>query len=119
MNEKAQESRVSKVFGNFCEKTTFSPIDLTFALRFVNFTGYTGQINFPNDALIRSGNRIYVERDILILCFEAKSYFLYNVINITYEAVLVGTLNETTVTINDTAIQFVNNEIPTSGNNQQ
>lgn len=56
LNEKAQEFKVSNFFGNFCEKTTFSPKDLTFAMRFVNFTGYTGQINFPSNVMIRSGN---------------------------------------------------------------
>lgn len=57
LNEKAQGLTESKALDNFCEKKTFSPVDLTFALRFINFTGYTGPISFPNDVMIRSSTK--------------------------------------------------------------
>lgn len=44
---------------DFCKITTFTPKDLAFALRFVNFTGYTGEIYFSDDSLARSGNFSY------------------------------------------------------------
>ncbi len=40
---------------DFCKITTFTPRDLAFAMRFVNFTGYTGPIYFDNDIIVRSG----------------------------------------------------------------
>jgi len=40
---------------DFCALTSFNPEHLAFALRFVNFTGYTGNVSFSQDILLRKG----------------------------------------------------------------
>lgn len=84
---------------DFCSLTEFTPDELSYALRFVNFTGYTGQIDFPNNVLIR----------------KTKSYYLYSVYNISLDATLVGYINQTGITIYNDLISFVNNQVPISG----
>lgn len=41
---------------DFCSLTTFTPTQLSFALRFINFTGYTGEIYFT-DAIMRRASK--------------------------------------------------------------
>lgn len=68
-------------------------------MRFINFTGYTGVINFLKEVLIRA----------------TKSYYLYSVYNTPIDATLVGYINETGTTIYNNLISFINDEIPNSG----
>lgn len=49
------ESRFGKIVVDFCKIDSFSPYELAFAMRFVNYTGYTGPIYFPFDILKRAG----------------------------------------------------------------
>lgn len=84
---------------DFCSITEFSPIQLSYALRFVNFTGYTGPISFPNNILIR----------------KTKPYYLYSVYNNNFDATLVGYINETGTTIYNNLVSFINNQVPVSG----
>jgi hypothetical protein len=69
-------------------------------MRFVNFTGYTGIINFAQEILIRN----------------TKSYYLHSVFNNSFDAKLVGFINITGTTIYNNLISFVNDEVPVSGN---
>lgn len=62
LNEKVDEEVKNELnIGNFCNLTSFQPAVLATALRYVNFTGYTGEIFFSSDALIRSSkNRLHL-----------------------------------------------------------
>lgn len=96
-------NRENRLFTNelpdFCSLTEFTPDELSYAMRFVNFTGYTGQVSFSNYILKR----------------KTKSYYLYSVYNISLEATLVGYINQTGTTIYSNLISFINNQVPISG----
>lgn len=51
---------------NFCALNYFGPEDLAFAMRFINFTGYTGPIYFPQDILRRAGKKQTIRHVYLI-----------------------------------------------------
>ena len=89
------------VVPDFCNITQFTPKDLSYAIRFVNFTGYTGQIWFPQDNLKRA----------------VKSFYVYNPSTDLINAPLVGTLNTSGAYFNDNSLTFVDGEVPKSGIN--
>ena len=98
LNENRGISTLSSTFPDFCSLTQFGPLELSFALRFVNITGYTGIINFPAVGLIRN----------------VEPYYLYSVYNTSFDATLVGYINETGTKIYNDLINFVDGEIPVS-----
>ena len=38
---------------DFCAITTFTPVTITFAMRFIEFVGYTGEISFNYNSITR------------------------------------------------------------------
>lgn len=83
---------------DFCNITNFTPDNLAFAIKFVNFTGYTGQIWFSDG---------YLKRAI-------ESYFLFNPTTDLLSAPMVGILNISGAYINDSALTFVDGVVPCS-----
>lgn len=102
LNEKWQNDIENRTFNvqsiDFCALANFTPSLLAFALRYVNITGYTGQIWFPEKSLVRA----------------IKSYYLYNPTTYLINAPLVGILNVSGAFINDSALKFVEGVVPVS-----
>lgn len=71
---------------------------MSYALRFINFTGYTGQIYFSDEELIRA----------------VKSFYIFNAYNNTVDATLVGYANESGTEIYNDLIKFNGGKIPIS-----
>ena len=44
---------------DFCSLNTITPSTINYAMRLVNITGYTGQIQFPSDSRVRLSKRIF------------------------------------------------------------
>ena len=99
LNENREYSKFKNILPDFCSLTEFSPIELSYAMRFVDFTGYTGPISFSNNVLIR----------------KTKSFYLYSVYNNSLDATLVGYINQTGTTIYNNLINFYNDQVPVSG----
>lgn len=86
---------------DFCTITNFSTMDLAFAIKYVNITGYTGQIWFANNTLTRA----------------IKNFYLFNPTTDVISAQQVGVLNYTGTYINDSLITFINGKVPVSSKN--
>lgn len=58
LREKLQSYELSDLNDvDFCAITKYTPYMLQFAVRHVNITGYTGEINFPEMRSIRTSTR--------------------------------------------------------------
>lgn len=103
LNEKRQMTIDSKKYFDaqaidFCTITSFTPAIISFALKYINITGYTGDIWFPEEGLVRA----------------IKPFYLYNPTDNLIDAPLVGTLDIRGANINDSAINFVDGVAPCS-----
>lgn len=98
---------------DFCALTSFTPKQLSFAMRFVNFTGYTGGISFSNQVLLRECKRMH-DCSILII-FLDKTFYLYSTNTTVFDSVLVGELSSGNSSINASLVFWNGGKIPTSG----
>ena len=89
---------MKSINSDFCKLINFTTQDLAFAIKNVNITGYTGQIWFPRDVLIRA----------------IKSYYLFNPTTSLVNASMVGVLNVSGAYINNSAVTFVEGKVPVS-----
>lgn len=99
MNDKRKISKLTSLLPDFCTITRFGPLELSYAMRFIDFIGYTGAISFSQEVLIR----------------KIKPFYLYSVFNNSLDATLVGYINETGTTIYKNLISFVDDQVPVSG----
>jgi hypothetical protein len=98
---------------DFCALTSFTPKQLSFAMRFVNFTGYTGGISFSNQVLLRECKRMH-DCSILTI-FLDKTFYLYSTNTTVFDSVLVGELSSGNSSINASLVFWNGGKIPTSG----
>lgn len=99
---------------DFCDLTEFTPGIISFALRFVNYTGYTGRISFDPFKLVRrSKKQKFLPGFSHFL--TVKTFYLYNMQGLDY-APLVGNFSIFGSYINTSAVIFPNNnQKPNSG----
>lgn len=120
LNENYQKAEITITNDiNFCEITKFTPQILRFALKFINITGYTGEIYFPEGQSGRArkyslANPTFTKPYL----FVDKNITLYSVHDEELNAVYAGTLTYDSVQIYTSAIQFKNGETPVSGNHE-
>lgn len=88
-----------KIAFDFCKSEDFTTRDLAFALRFINFAGYTGPIFFSNE----------------MLELVEKPSYLYSVNSSLHEPEFVGLFTSEFYRINLSRISFVDDKIPISG----
>lgn len=85
-----------KVPDNFCEIAEFTPATISLVLRFVNFTGYTGEISFDPFTLLRL----------------QKTFYLYDLYNNSFTG--VGKYSINSQELNSSAIIFPDGQEPLS-----
>lgn len=101
LNEKIKEvDEILNIYGtDYCNLEEFTPSDLAFALRFINFTGYTGKIYFTDTILERA----------------VKPQYLYSLNTSLFDATLAGVFTMDYYQINASNIAFIDGKVPISG----
>lgn len=92
---------------DFCTLTEFNAGTISYVLRFVNYTGYTGPISFDPIQLIRLSKNAQLWKNPYFFSI-AKTFYLYNLQGLDY-APLVGQFSIDGVEINSSAVIFPNN----------
>ena len=100
LNEKIQlaTNYINYLHVDYCKLKEFVPFDLAFALRFINFTGYTGQIYFSQTILERA----------------IKPTYMYSVNSSQSSPQLVGFFTKDYYSVNLSGISFIDDQIPVS-----
>lgn len=101
LNEKVKEAgeKFNLVGIDYCSLEEFTPVNLAFALRYINFTGYTGKIYFTDTILERA----------------VKPQYLYSINTSLFDANLAGVFTMDYYQINESNIAFIDGKVPISG----